>query len=86
VDFVFTEEFYSTYEDLDEDRILVVDEMIRRLLIDHTSGWARQGRIEGERGGSWIITMTGPNFEGALYWEYHTGESILLVALVVRDR
>ena len=86
MDFVFTEEFYSTYEDLDEDRILVVDEMIRRLLIDHTSGWARQGRIEGERGGSWIITMTGPNFEGALYWEYHTGESILLVALVVRDR
>ena len=66
--------------------MLVVDEMIRRILIDHTSGWARQGRIEGERGGLWIITMTGPNFEGALYWEYHTGESILLVALVVRDR
>ena len=86
MDFVFTEEFYSTYEDLDEDRVLLIDEMIRRLLIDHTSGWARQGRIEGEKGGWWIITMTGLDFEGALYWEYHTGESILLVALVVRDR
>ena len=86
MDFVFTEESYSAYEDLDDEGVLVVDEMIRRLLIDHASGWARQGRIEGERGGSWIITMTGPNLEGALYWEYHTGESILLVALVVRDQ
>jgi hypothetical protein len=47
---------------------------------------ARQGRIEGDRGGSWIITMTGRGFEGALYWEYRSGEEIVLLALVVRDR
>jgi len=86
VDFVFTEGFYAVYEDLDDDRVVVVDEIIRRLLIDHTSGWARQGRIEGERGGSWIVTITGLDFDGALYWEYRSGGEIVLLALVVRDR
>lgn len=86
MDFVFTEEFYAVYEDFDDDIVVIVDEMVRRLLLDHTSGWARQGRIEGERGGSWIITMTGPYFEGALYWEYRSGEEIVLLALVVGDR
>jgi hypothetical protein len=37
-------------------------------------------------GGSWIITLTGPDFEGALYWDYHTDVEIILVALVIRDR
>jgi hypothetical protein len=86
VNFVVTEEFYAVYEGLDDDIVVMVDESIRRLLLDHTSGWARQGRIEGERGGSWIITMTGSEYEGALYWEYRSGEEIVLLALVVRDR
>jgi hypothetical protein len=86
VDFVFTEGFYAVYEDLDDDRVVVVDEIIRRLLVDHTSGWARQGRIEGERDGSWIVTITGLDFDGALYWEYRSGREIVLLALVVRDR
>jgi hypothetical protein len=30
--------------------------------------------------------MTSSDFEGALYWEYRSGEEIVLVALVVRDR
>ena len=86
MDFVFTEEFYAVYEDVDDDVVAIVDEVIRSLVLDHTSGWARQGRIEGEEGGSWIITMTGPDFEGALYWEYRSGDEIVLLALVVRDR
>lgn len=86
VDFVFTEAFYAVYEALDDDRVLVVDEVIKRLLIDHSSGWARQGRIEGNRGGSWIITMTGLDFEGAVYWDYRTDDEVILVALVFRDR
>lgn len=86
VDFVFTEAFYAVYEALDDDRVLVVDEVIKRLLIDHSSGWARQGRIEGNRGGSWIIIMTGLDFEGAVYWDYRTDDEVILVALVFRDR
>jgi hypothetical protein len=85
VDFVFTEEFYAVYEDLGHDRVVVVDEVIKRLLIDHSSGWARQGRIEGNRGGSWIITVNGPDFEGALCWDYRNDDEVILVALVVRD-
>jgi len=86
VDFVVSEEFYAVYEDLDDKLVVVVDEFIRKLLLDHATGWACQGRIEGDRGGSWIITMTGRGFEGALYWEYRSGEEIVLLALVVRDR
>jgi hypothetical protein len=86
VDFDVTEEFYAVYQDLGDDIVALVDESIRRLLLDHTSGWARQGRIEGERGGSWIVPMTSPVFNGTLYWEYRSGEEIVLLALVVRDR
>lgn len=86
MDFVVTEEFYAVYQDLDDDIVVVVDEFIRRLLLDHTSGWARQGRIEGERGGSWIVPMTSPDGGGAFYWVYRFGEEIVLLALVVRDR
>lgn len=85
VDFVFTETFYAVYQDLDDGRAVVVDEIIKRLLIDHASGWARQGRIEGDRGGSWIITVSGPDFEGALYWDYRNDDQVILVALLVRD-
>lgn len=85
MDFVFTEAFYGVYDDIDDDRVAVVDEIIKRLLIDHGSGWARQGRIEGNRGGSWIITVTGLDFEGALYWDYRDDDEVILVALVVRD-
>jgi hypothetical protein len=85
VDFVFTEAFYAVYQQLNDDRAVVVDGVIRRLLIDHASGWARQGRIEGDRGGSWIVTVTGPDFEGALYWDYHHENEVILTALVVRD-
>ena len=30
--------------------------------------------------------MTGPDFEGALYWEFRSADEIVLLALVVRDR
>jgi hypothetical protein len=86
VEFVGTEEFYAVYQDLGDDIVVRVDEFIRRLLLDHTSGWARQGRIEGGRGGSWIVPTTSPDFEGALHWEYRSGEEIVLLALMVRDR
>ena len=86
MDFVFTDFFYGVYQHLNDDRAVAVDEIIKRLLTEHESGWARQGRIEGDRGGAWIITVTGPDFEGALYWDYHTDTKIILVALVVRAR
>lgn len=86
MDFVFTETFYAVYEALDDDQVVVVDEVITRLLVDHSSGWARQGRIEGSKGGSWIITMTAHDYEGALYWDYRSDDEVILVALVVRDR
>jgi hypothetical protein len=86
VDFVFTDVFYGVYQDLTDDRAVAVDEIIKGPLIEHESGWARQGRIEGDRGGSWIITVTGPDFEGALYWDYQNDAELIIFALVIHDR
>ena len=86
MDFVFTDVFYGVYQDLTDARAVAVDEIIKRLLIEHESGWARQGRIEGDRGGSWIITVAGPDFEGALYWDYHNHAELIIFALVIHDQ
>ena len=57
MDFVFAESFYTTYESLSDRNVAVVDDGIRRLIQEHSGGWARQGRIDGELGGSWIVSL-----------------------------
>jgi hypothetical protein len=84
MDFVFTETFYSTYKSLSDRDVVPVDEGIRRLMVDHATGWARLGRIEGEKGSAWILTVVTRDLEASLYWEYEDAERILLLALVVR--
>ncbi len=84
MDFVFTEAFYSTYESLSDDDVAPIDEGIRRLLVDHATGWAWQGRIEGENASARILTVVSRELVASLYWEYHDDESILLLALIVR--
>ena len=70
MDFVFTETFYSTYESMSDPDVASVDEGIRRLMVDHATGWARLGRIEGEKESPWILTVVTRDFEASLYWEY----------------
>ena len=84
VNFVFTAAFYSSYESLSDEDVAPIDEGIRRLLVDHTTGWARQGRIEGDRGSTWILTVVGRDSEATLYWDYYDDETIVLLALIVR--
>ncbi len=84
MDFVFTEAFHSTYESLSEDDVALIDEGIRRLLVDHATGWARPGRIEGEKGGAWILTVVGRDLEASLYWDYYNDDTIILLAFTVR--
>lgn len=84
MDFVFTETFYATYESLTDDEVVPIDEAIRRLLVDHSTAWARQGRIECERGSAWILVVRTPSIEASLYWEYHDEENLVLLAMVPR--
>lgn len=83
MEFVVAEGFYSTYEALSDRDAAVVDDCIRRLLAEPGSGWARQGRIEGESGGAWIITIISSSIDGTLYWDYVDAEKLILLALVV---
>lgn len=75
--------FLSSYEALSDEDAVVVDDGIRRLLAGPGSGWARQGRIEGESGAAWIITIISPSIDASLYWDYKDDETLILLALVV---
>jgi hypothetical protein len=85
MDFVFTESFYATYESLSDGDIALVDDAIRRLLQEHSGGWARQGRIDGELGGSWIVSLRSQSMDVSLYWDYLDDDMMVLLALVVRE-
>ena len=85
MDFVFTESFYTTYESLSESDVAVVDDGIRRLIQDHSGGWARQGRIDGELGGSLIVSLRSTSMDGSMYWDYLDDDTIVLLAMVVRE-
>lgn len=84
MDFVFTDSFYSTYESLSDEDVAIVDDAIRRLLQEHTSGWARQGRIDGDPGGSWIVSLRSRSIDASMYWDYLDDDRIVLLAVVVR--
>ena len=84
MDFVFTETFYATYESLSDRDVTAIDKGIRRLMTANATGWARQGRIEGEKGSAWILTVVDRDLKASLYWEYQDADSIILLALVVR--
>jgi hypothetical protein len=85
MDFVFTESFYATYESLSDGDVAIVDDVIRRLIQEHSGGWARQGRIDGELGGSWIVSQRSSSMDVSLYWDYLDDDLIVLVAIVVRE-
>jgi hypothetical protein len=83
MDFVLSESFLLSYDRLDDDKVAEIDEAILRLLADHDSAWARRGRVEGEVGGAWIVTIAAGNFDGSLYWDYYDDETVVLLALIV---
>lgn len=83
MDFVVAEGFYTSYEALSDKDAAVVDDCTRRLLTGPGSGFARQGRIEGESGGAWIITIMSSSISASLYWDYVDAERLILLALAV---
>ena len=83
MDFVFSESFLVSYETLADDKVTVIDEAILRLLAEHDSAWARQGRVVGELGSAWILTVAAKNFDVTLYWNYYDDKNIVLLALIL---
>jgi len=86
MDFVLTEEFSQAYDQLSDAEAVQLDTTIRRLLDEHSSAWARQGRIDAEEGGgrydgAWIVTAPVDDELFHIYWEYETPETLLLIAL-----
>ena len=84
-DYRVTQAFLDVYQDLADPEIAQVDAAVERLLDEHESAWARQGRVRGESGEAWIIELRAPNADISLYWDYLDGELILLAALIIRS-
>ena len=83
MDFVVTNEFLEFYNRLDDTAVAVVDKAIRRLLVDHQSAWARQGRIQGESRDAWLLVIRGRELDLTLYWDYQDDQSLVLLAAVL---
>ena len=76
-------EFLGVYETLDGRELAAVDTAIRRLLDEHDAAWAREGRVEGERGGAWLFSVRSGAMGYVVYWDY-VGEATLMLLLLLR--
>lgn len=82
MDFTVTPRFVERYRALDDAQVSCVDDAIRRLLGEPQSAWARQNRVVGEAGSAWLITVSCPGADLALYWREETAESLVLLLLI----
>lgn len=83
-DFLVTPQFLAVYESLDDETAVAVDEVIRRLVDDPGTAWARRNRVSGDEGGAWLVEMSSGTTELALYWDLSDDRRLLLLLLVVR--
>lgn len=80
-----TRDFIAVYDQLDDEVAAHVDDMVRQLLRDPHSAWARQGRVVGTQRSAWIVESELDDALIALYWTFDSSNSlVILVLLVVR--
>lgn len=84
-DWLATRDFISIYQGLSDRLSAHVDDVIRQLIRDPNSAWARQGRVVGAERSAWIIESNFAENVVALYWTFDdSGDVIILVLLIVR--
>lgn len=85
LDWRATSDFIAVYDQLDDGLVGHVDSMIRRLIRDPHSAWARQGRVVGAGRSAWIVESRIDDASLALYWTFDSSENVvILVLLIVR--
>jgi len=85
MEFVASPEFFEVYEGLDNPTAECVDDAIRRVLAEPASAWARQNRVVGEHGSSWLIALRCGGTDFSLYWRQpEPAEPIELLLLLRR--
>jgi len=82
MEFTATPEFLEVYTILDDPTAECVDRAIRRVLVQPDSAWARQNRVVGELGSSWLIALRCHGHDLALYWRQVEAESVELLLLL----
>ena len=85
LDWRATRDFIAVYDQLDNELAGHVDDIIRQLVRDPHSAWARQGRVVGTHRSAWIVESRLDDALIALYWTFDSsGSLVILVLLVVR--
>ncbi len=77
-------EFLGVYEALDNRGLCTVNTAIERLLEEHDAAWAREGRVEDERGGAWSFPVRSGAIGFVVYWDYTDEETLELLLLLRR--
>jgi hypothetical protein len=78
-----TPEFRRAYESLGNRELRAVNAAVERLMVEHEAAWAREGRVEGDRGGAWLFSVRSGDTALAVYWDY-VGEETLTLLLLLR--
>jgi hypothetical protein len=85
VQFGATPDFVERYLRLDDGAAAVVDDAIRRLVVDPSSAWGRQSRVVSERGSAWLIIVRCRAGNYSLYWDQpDPGQPVQLLLLLRR--
>ncbi|MBU1227283.1 MAG: hypothetical protein KJ698_08750 [Actinobacteria bacterium] len=84
MEFTATPEFLEVYMVLDAPTAECVDAAIRRVLAEPDGAWARQNRVVGDRGSSWLIALHCLGVDLGLYWWQAEADSIELLLLLRR--
>ena len=84
MEFVASPEFLEVYRILDDSTAECVDEAIRRVLVQPESAWARQNRVLGELGSSWLVALNCQGNDLSLYWRQTEGAEVIELLLLLR--
>ncbi len=83
-DYRVTPDFINVYQSLRGDAVAAVDDVVVRLLTEHTTLWARRGRVVGTSGSAWVVEFGTSDMDLTLYWDYLDDQLLLLVLLLKR--
>ncbi|MFH1103545.1 MAG: hypothetical protein V1757_01175 [Actinomycetota bacterium] len=82
--FVATPEFLEAYRMLDDSTAECVDDAIRRVLAQSENAWARQNRVLGELGSSWLVALHCQGNDLSLHWRQTEGAEVIELLLLLR--
>jgi hypothetical protein len=84
MEFRATHEFLSAYRVVADAAVACVDDALERVLVDPSGAWARQSRVEGDKGGAWIVVVRCSGVDYHIYWRDSSDGRVEFLLLISR--